>query len=1723
MIGNFVQRLNLFFEKVIPDLDMDLDRLRYMTAQEEHEITYKYNETDSSACGYVSFCGAFRNRVLQGPGRIALEQGAVQITFAELDRRSDTVAAYLQSRFPEKNNVCVLHGRTPDLLVFILGIMKAGHVYIPLNVEDPVERMQYILSDTGSTLLIADALCLEKKPEILSYCEVNGIEIFSRLPQVEWPPVTIQHLPQQSDIAYIIYTSGTTGKPKGVKITGENLMNYLSWAVKMYMPEEGGSMALHSNIAFDMSVTSMFVPLIAGGKVILYAEGAADFTVGSIIMENKTTVLKVTPSHLRLLTQLMDQSSFRSLGHLQLKTLIVGGENLTRETAQKVLELFDGNVDIYNEYGPTEVTVGCMIHLVDPARDKGVSIPIGKPINNTRVYILNEHMEPVPVGFPGELYIGGKGVASGYHNQDVLTSQRFLVSPFAEGERLYKTGDIAVMLPEMNILYLGRADEQVKVNGYRVEPEEIKRQITACEHVKDAEITFQVNEEGNGVLLCYYISDIQIDEVALRNYCLKTLPAYMVPAFFIRIAAIPLTASGKLNRSALPAYVPVLRTQIEMSGSEEEHRLLNLWKEILKRDDINIGSDFYQVGGDSIKAIRLVAALNRTIDVKLTVNDLFVNPTVRQLLRCMQEKKTDTLNASMEKIRAGIAQMADSFRENDPRRELVEDVFPVSDIQLGMIYHARNDNNVALYHDQMVHRLRYPDFDIDRFKQAMGLLVEVHSTLRTGFDLYTYSQPLQIVFKQVEWDILSEDLSTLSESDAKARISDFREEDRRQPFDITKAPLWRLHVFSLGRDEIVMVWVVHHAIIDGWSDASFKTELHNTYCMLATDSHYRLSPLKATYKDYVIAENASKNNADNKRFWEQELRGLQPSLLPSDPTSATGKDVTSVKFMLPEALGQAITGCSRKLDIDVRSLLFAACVSAMKMLTCQSEVTVGIVLNNRPETEDGDKVLGCFLNTLPVRYSISPQDTYREVVMQVANKLRNIQLYKHSTLREISELVDHDQEEKRPLFDTIFNYMDFHIYDAAAGLGDDYEEDLSLEDWSVTNYPLTFNVSKKGKTYEVELLHYNDFIRSMEQTICAAFKRTLEYIVTDIDREVRFEDLMEAHMRDFFTGVGEPGKMSQPETIHDLFEKQVEQTPDSVAVTCKERILSYRELNAKANHLAISLREHGVERDVIVALLIEGPIEMIISMLAVLKAGGAYLPLVHGYPDERNRNLLKKCRVKMGLADSDDSLHLMGTVAGMKCKDVRGVISENGPCDNLVGINTPADLVYVTAVSDSTGQPQAAMLEHRNLANVFYTLKQAGNISFASILQMNTLNFDVAPLEIFGALLHGGRLHLAGEEISTSASGLFRTIREQGITTLFLPASILHMLFNNSENEKSFPACISHIVCTGEQLVVGDVFRNYLIRNKVHLHNYYGQSTCQVVTVNTLPPYKEIQEQPAVGKPLQNNIIYILDTNGQLLPQNVPGELFISGVQVGRGYVHDEMLTSERFLPDPFRPGMRMYKTGDVGKWLADGNIRLLERTDGQVKIRGLTVELAEVESSLRQYAGVREVMVVADTENGITSLTGYYTADGMLDNGVLRAHMMNTLPDYMVPVGFVYLEKMPSMHSGRLNKRGGMPTFAVSRKKDFIAPKNDIEEILSGIWSDVLQLDSKKISVNDNFFHLGGNSLGVMLMADKIHWQLKSRISVAELFRKPTIQHIASFIKARTILAADSESGILI
>lgn len=1770
-IGDLAKKIERFFSKVLLDLDTNLNQISLIDEAEQAGIAAI--TTGPNLTIDHTFVNLFEEAVSKYADVVAVSDETQTLTYSQLLHRSNEVANYLITHSIEVKEIGVLHHRNVNLLVYLLGILKAGKTFVPLNPDDPTERLSYILENSGSGLVITDQEYLSLKTDFIDYCKENNIGLLSELALDKGTTTSLEDLTSADSVAYIIYTSGTTGRPKGVPITHSNLSNYLYWAADQYLGNADDCMALHSNIAFDMSITTMFAPLIHGNEVICYEERPNQFTIEQVIEDNRTTVLKLTPSHLKLMLHKFDKTEqkFRTLlSNLSLKKIIVGGEELEENTAREITELFDGKIEILNEYGPTEATVGCLVHNYDPMRDKTASLSIGTPINNMRVFVLGEEQDLLPKGFVGELYIAGQSVAGGYVNNKSLSEERFVTLSEISDEVLYRTGDRVSLLPNDKMIYLGRKDEQVKVRGYRVELGEIRKQIASNAEVDTAEVIVKEDQEGSKYLTCYYTSTNGMDKATLKEYSTERLPEYMVPLHFMRLDEMPLSASGKLNKKALPKIENDQLQSLNVPKNALEEELLVFWKETLENDQIGTQSNFYQVGGDSIRAIRLIAKLNKAYKIKLVIADLFSNPTIVELSAVIKSKEGASEDKLLSKTRREVEDLKAEILEAREDSAEIEDIYPVSDIQLGMIFHSRKEEDGALYHDQMIEHMAYSNFNFDRFENALAQMVSKHSILRTSFDLRSHRKPVQIVYNKIDFDLQQYNLAHLSHEEQMDHIREYAEDDKTRPFDMMQLPLWRIRVFVLNDREIIVLWVVHHALIDGWSDASFKTELHNTYELLGTDTSHQVSPLKAVYKDYVLEELSNKNNDKLRSFWTEEISASVPIRF-GNPSEI--KDKLSVgfsSFNLTGDINERLGACAVSMGVDVKTLFFAAYLLSIKTLTRQNDLTVGLVANNRPEIEDGDKVLGCFLNTLPFRIDLEETSSYIDIVQAVHAKLKRLQEYKQSTLQEIKNLRWKKSSQDTFLFDTMFNYMDFHIYQSAIQRDRQDNDELGISDWSVTNYTLTLNVGKVMDGYEIEMVYHHGAVSPLAGEFCEIMKRSLEFMVDQPGAEIAWKNLFKGNLDTLFDGIhwnkrsyddveiwellkqedkvatGTNVESSQTEVLSDtertrilesfndtevnypldetvisVFERRAAESPDLIALRYEDETMTYSELGELVTKVSSYLiQQYDVRPGQLVGVMLEREKYMIPCIYAIIKAGAAYVPIDPDFPEERQKLIMEEAELSVVI--TREEYWKTSEESSLKVLDLNKVTNDMFEVDSIVDfpVISNEDLIYVLYTSGSTGRPKGVMIEHQVMRNVHQYFQRVYPLNSKDVLLLKTpIVFDISVWELFWWPYAGASLSILAPGHDKDPERMIATIARHQVSVINFVPSMLN-IFLSSLSQRSAVDQVSslrYVLAGGEVLTPKHItlFRQQLFDIAgTQLVNVYGPTEANLVSSHNCDFSVGYSSTP-IGGPIDNAQLFVLDDDLQPVPVGVSGEIYVSGTCLGRGYLNNPELTQAKFIDHPFEENQKCYGTGDLGRFLENGELDFIERIDNQVKLRGYRIELSEIEYCLEEHDEVQEAAVVCTDKNTSPFLVAYYVSDEELSVSELKKTLAQSLPEYMVPAYYQHLKSIPLTSNGKRNTKL-LADFKIELEHQYVPPTDQVEKDLVEIWSEVLNIESDQISIDAEVFDLGGTSLTLMLLMDKIHWQFGYKLSIDELFNENRVAEIATRIRANLVLADD-------
>lgn len=1666
-----IERLSLHYVNVLKEVvanpRVKLSDIDMLTAEEISRLVAPPLPQVENQAPATNVVELFQAQVLKNPAAPAVAFREENLSYGDLDRRSNELAARLREQGVARGNlVGLVAAPSVEIIIAILGILKLGAAYLPIDRTTPVERFRSIVADSGiATLLIhGDArqfvspnLTIVSLHEVLHSAEKH-LSVLS--------PVAAD------DLAYVIYTSGSTGTPKGVMVSHGALANYITWATKTYIGEEGVSFALHSSLSVDLTVTSIFVPLVSGNRIVIYQSDDAMGLIDEIVRDNQVQLIKLTPTHLSLLAEVVrgvDQQASK------LRTIIVGGEDLKTSLAANIHASFGGRVAIFNEYGPTEATVGCMVHRYEPANDTALSVPIGKAIDNTGIFLLGKYGNPVPEGVTGELCIAGICLAAGYLKNSRLTDERFVVNCLGlEKVRMYKTGDLGRMLSNGKIEYLGRNDDQVKVRGFRIELGEIEANLLCLPQVKEAVVTKGVDAAGDSYLCAYVVVEGKVSTADLRARLAERLPEYMIPAWFVPLDRFPVGRGGKLDKSKLPdpRESSISARAYAAPRSKAEAGMAKIWQQVLGIPRVGIDDNFFELGGQSLKATLMTARVNRELHASVALREAFAHPVIRELAALVKQ--------TVEDLATGIEPVGE------------QEYYPVSSAQKRLYILNRLAPLDVLYNVPWVVEIK-GQFEIERWRQAFCALIARHESLRTSFTLID-DEIVQKVHPSVDFSFEcppSNAALDLQKMDLQ-QVDIQREIDRFiRPFDLSKAPLIRGTIVKTGPSAHTLVVDMHHIIADGISAGIMLEEL----CAL-----YRRQTLEAPtiqYKDYAAWQRAYSSTAMVQAqggYWRKLFEGELPVLnLPADfPRAAMPSfEGDLVTFKVDPATVEGLRAINRECGATMHMTLLAAYTILLSKYADQEDIVVGTPVAGRNHALV-QRVVGMFVNMLAMRNQPKGELTFYEFLRQV--KSNALDAYSNQEY-QFEELVDKLEIERNltrnPLFDTVF-----------ASLGDGSQkleiDGLNVElinfEWKISKFDLTLLAAERNQGIDFELEYCTKLFRkSTIERLGAHYRHILEQIARQPDRKIAdIEPLTSAERRQILVEFN-PTEHSYPaqRSIHEIFEEQVGKNPGKVAVVFGQTSLSYLQLNQRANQIARLLVGHGVTREEVVGVIAGPSIEMIVGILAILKAGCAYLPIDQDCPQHRALAMLEdsgaRIVIKAGSVDwRDESRPVL---------DLSHTALYQGDDSNLGKMVGGHDLAYVIYTSGTTGVPKGVVIEHHSVNNLCAWHIDAFQVTANDrATKYARFSFDASVWEIFPYLQAGAALHIIDESIRLDLPRLNRYFEKNEITISFLPTQVCE-LFMELENRSL------RYLLTG-----GDRLRRFRPQNYRVINNY-GPTENTVVATSC-----EVGAGPEtipIGKPAFNTSIYLLGKANKLVPIGVPGELCIAGVGLARGYVNDVEKTGEKFVANPFEPGARMYRTGDLARWLPDGNIEYIGRTDKQVKIRGCRTEPREIEATILAHEAVKDAVVVAreDAQHNkfLCAYIVWREAERLAE---LRPYLARQLPDYMVPAFLVTVPNIPLNARGKVDM-GALPRpdGSVAIGQSYVAPRNDTERRLAEIWRRVL--DRERIGVHDNFFEIGGHSLRATIMLAKANKEFNADVALGAVFDNSSIASLAKCFDA--------------
>ncbi|HYH80745.1 MAG TPA: amino acid adenylation domain-containing protein [Longimicrobium sp.] len=1702
MAGHLVRLL----EAVAADPDARLSAVDLLDEAERRRVVLEWNATDRPSPRDRCLHELFEQQVARTRGAAAVVWEGGSLTYRELNARANRLSRYLRRLgVGAEGVVAICLDRSPEMIIAMLGVMKAGGAFLPLDPAYPRERLQYLLEDSGARVLLTDTGLRERLEEAMPARRTTLLCVDEKRESIARRPTWNPHgRVRPRNLAYVIYTSGSTGRPKGVGVEHGNASGYSVEMARLLELGEGERMLQFASPGFDVVIEEVFPALVSGAAVVVSrAELLEPAELARVIDESSVTMMELPTAYWHEWVRTISEDGHRLPATL--RRVLMGGERVLPERLRQWREI---GCELIHVFGLTETTVTTTIHRLPAGEDAGAGeLPIGTPIANQRVYVLDGGLRPVPVGVPGEMYIGGEGVARGYLRRAALTADRFVPDPFAadDGARLYRTGDRARWRGDGALEFLGRADEQVKVRGYRIEPGEIESVLTGHPAVGEAVVVAREDAPGDRRLVAYMVArdGTRPEPGALRAHLSGRLPDYMVPGAFVVLDRIPLTPNGKVDRRALPApgHDPSRDEAYVAPRTSTEAALAEIWAEVLGLGRVGVEENFFALGGHSLIATRVTARAREAFRIELPLRALFEAQTV-----------------------AGLAARVDELRGSGAGAEVPPIVpvprigeLPLSFAQQRLWFLDQLDPGSAAYNVPVALRLR-GGLDVAGLASALTEVVRRHEVLRTTFDVGADGEPVQVVHDPAPVRLPVIDLSAVDPASRDALVQRLAGEEAARPFDLARGPVLRGTLLRLAPREAVGLFTLHHITSDEWSAGLLVREVSALYAAAVRGEAADLPGLPVQYADYAVWQRRWLEGEVLERqvaYWRERLAGAPAVLeLPADRprAAAAGNRAGAHAFAVPQAVDAALRELGRREGATPYMTLLAAWQTLLGRYA-GDDVVVGTPIAGRTRLET-EGLIGFFVNTLVIRTGLHGDPTFREVLARVREGVLEAQAHQDVPFERLVEALAVERSlAHTPLFQVMFSLEQHGADGGGLRLEGTEIEPVASSSWTA-KFDLTLGLSDFGDRVAGALSYRAErFEAATVRRMAGHLARVLEQVAADPDVRVSALALLgdaerrlvaEAWTR---TGAGDPAGAC----VHELFEAQVARTPGAVALVHAGAPLAYAELNARANRLAHHLRGMGVGPDVRVGLCVERGPALVVGLLAALKAGGAYVPLDPEYPEERLRYMLADSAPAVVLTQASLRDRFADAGVPLLALDADAPAWADAPAANPAhAALTPEHTAYVIYTSGSTGRPKGTEVPHRAIPGFFRGVEYVRFGAGETLLQHSSVSWDALTLELFPAILTGGRcvLYAGG---SHDPAALAAEIRANGVTTLWIPAALFNLLIDTAPETL---AGVSQVMVGGEAVSAAHVRRALALYPGLRLVNGWGPSECTVFASCHVVPAGFAADTVPIGRPVGDRGVYLLDRRMEPVPVGVAGELCIGGPAVARGYRGRPGLTAERFVADPFgEPGARLYRTGDLGRWLADGTIEFVGRTDFQVKVRGFRIEPGEIERVLLEHAGVREAVVVArEDAPGEKRLVAYVVV--VPGEGVapavpeLRAHAAARLPGYMVPEAFVALDALPLTPHGKVDRRVLPAPGRADAGARYVAPRDAVEEVLAALLADLLGVE--RVGVEDNFFALGGHSLTATKFISRIRETLQAELPLRALFEAPTVAELALRIVAR-------------
>lgn len=1700
-----LQQLSCVLAAITKDPKQACSDLVVSDAAEQKQLLYGFNQNHSDY-PTATLHHLFEQQVKTQGQSIALVVGNERLSYESLNQKANRLARYLRETYLEQNGcellpdtaIALYFERNVDMVVAILAVLKAGGAYVPILPEQPKSRTLYMLQDTQSPMI----LCRQSdSTQLKDWCEeldgnvavlpVDGDELLAAQSNDNLPLGAEPH-----DLAYLIYTSGTTGQPKGVMVEHQAAVSFC--VNNRYVDSNTvARVASLSSYGFDGFIFDLFFSLLNGAAVYLYDnEVIVDpKRLSEALAQDSIDTFFVTTA---LFNQLIVSNM---LPGTAVRNILFGGENCDNNILARALAEIDG-LSLVHCYGPTEAVVYASCYLFE--RDHFVRgshlAPIGSALNNKCLLVLDENLKPVPVGVPGELYVGGAGLARGYLNARQMTDSRFVENPYAgdvqkdQGQHLmYKTGDIVRWLPDGDLVYMSRIDTLVKVRGFRVELEEINGALTALEQVKQAAVV--AHKKANiGYLVAYVVAqNAPLDSFAIKSKLSEKLPDYMVPGNIVVLDELPLNSSGKVDHKRLPKpditqdnYVP--------PETELESTLVEIWQQVLMLPQVGIEDHFFHIGGNSLSAIRLIALVREQLDVDLPLALLFEHPTIKGLAGNM----------------AGLGKQSIEAKNQQQ--------YPLSFAQKRLLFIESLEQGSGAYH--VPYLVEMLDDDLSLMQQAMNVLVERHRVL-TGVYRQNDEQEYYQRFGEQSVGIHSQ-----SVNDEQALLCCAMAHINK-PFDLSRDGALKLYHYAL-HDKNYLLILFHHIAFDGWSWDVFARELSAIHHSLKFAKPLDLPEPDITYGDFALWQN--QQLAGEKRdtlldYWRGHLSGFDNLQLPCDNPRPTTPDYrgADIEFVLDAHLSQQLLDSARACHTTLYTLLLSGFYLTLNTLSGQSDVVVGTPSDNRHHGQI-QSLIGFFVNTLALRANVDSRLTLAEFVEQVHQVVTGAKAHQELPFEVLVDALNIERDISRhPIYQVMFSLQQD---DGQRQSNDRLPFELvSLEQFGAQNdwyCPAKFDLTLFLNQRDGQIHGCFNYATSLfDQTTIERFKGMYLQVLNALVDESRLvkpiaeiERMSEQEQSALLYDWNNTVETFPNLTLHQLFEQQVEQTPDKVALVFDGEQISYQGLNARANQLAHGIRDNFFKHtgkplavDTPIALYIDRGINMVVTILAVLKAGGAYVPIATDFPKARIGFMLRDTQTPLILTDSNNQQVMQDVCAehlDASERTAKLMLVDNDnlikalPTDNLEVLSKPEDLSYIFYTSGTTGQPKGVMIEHQSAVNTIFAMSKIYNIKAGNdqVGCFCDYVFDISVSEIFNALGFGGCLHLFDNATRHDPERLAQYVNSHQLSLIFLPPAVLAELPQQQFED------LNTIIFCGERC---DSVKCAYWAEHYQLYNLYGPTEAAIYAGGQRAQLPDLN---VIGRALANVQLYVLDKDMQLCPVGVPGDLYIGGAGLARGYLNRPQLTQSVFIDSPFAihgQTVRLYKTGDRVKWLPQGQLAFIGRDDNQVKLRGYRIELSEIENVLSRHPAVNTSVVIVDRSQQDSRLLAYVILAQGHTSADLTACLKAQLPSYMVPAEVMVLEKLPLNVNGKID-RAALP-IPGNDIEDNADRQTGLEQKLAAVWQEILR--KPDVGINDSFFDLGGHSLLMLRLKAKLDVMLEKPVSLVELFQYPTVRRLADFLES--------------